>query len=290
MRSRLFALALVAALAAAGASPAFAADKETRQMMADIRMLQERQQQIQTTIAQLVEQLKAVEKSLDAKIDDQTEATRKGLADEKTVTTSIQTDLRSVRERLDSNTTQLGTIDGEITALRQLITSRPSFTAPDSSAQPPATTPDSSAAAPDTGSPMPGASPKALWDSAFADYTGGDYGLAVEGFKAYINASPNGAQAPDAQVNICNAYLNDKKYQQAVDACDAAIRNYPKAPGDIIPQAYYRKGLALMDLGQTDQAREAFDYVIKTWPDSTPAALASQAEQTLRPAAPAPRR
>ena len=56
-----------------------AANREHEQMMADIRMLQEQNQRLQLALAALNEALKAV----NAKLDDQAAATRKGFADQK---------------------------------------------------------------------------------------------------------------------------------------------------------------------------------------------------------------
>jgi len=60
-----------------------------------------------------------------------------------------------------------------------------------------------------------------------------------------------------------------------VEACDTAIRTYPNT--NSISDAYYRMGLALKSLKQMDRAREAFEYVVKTYPDSNAATLAQQA-------------
>jgi TolA-binding protein len=272
MKQRIFAFGLAAALVAAAAAPAAAADKETRQMMMDIRMLQEQEQQIQGALAALTDSLKALNASVTAKIDEQTEATRRGMADEKTVTTSISNDLRALREKIDDNTTRVGQNTAEILALRQLITARTSLPPADAGAAA-ASAPDTAAAA---GAGAQGESPTAMFSSAYGDYASGLYDLAIIGFKAYINSFPDQPQAADAQVYICNSFMQmqQPKFQEAVDACDAAIRNYPKA--NAAPMAYYRKGLALKALKQTDQARAAFDYIIKTWPDSDEASLARQ--------------
>jgi TolA-binding protein len=281
MKQRIFAFGLAAALVAAAAAPAAAADKETRQMMMDIRMLQEQEQQIQGALAALTDSLKALNASVTAKIDEQTEATRRGMADEKTVTTSISNDLRALREKIDDNTTRVGQNTAEILALRQLITARTSLPPADAGAAA-ASAPDAAAAAGAGAAPAgappaaQGESPTAMFSSAYGDYASGLYDLAIIGFKAYINSFPDQPQAADAQVYICNSFMQmqQPKFQEAVDACDAAIRNYPKA--NAAPMAYYRKGLALKALKQTDQARAAFDYIIKTWPDSDEASLARQ--------------
>jgi tol-pal system protein YbgF len=269
LRALLFALLVFAA--ATAARPAAAADKETRQMMADIRMLQEQEQQIQNTLAAITEALKAADARVAAKFDEQAEATRKGFADERTITSSISSDVRAVRERLDDNTTSLGKMMVEVQALRQLITSRSTLAVPDTTA-PDIAGSGASAVAPSQSAL--GASPTALFDQAMGDYSAGQYDLAIDGFKAFINSFPTAPQAADAQVRICNSFINSRKYSEAVDACDTAIRNYPKST--VAPDAWYRKGLALKELRQPELARAAFQFVVSTWPDSQAATLASQ--------------
>jgi TolA-binding protein len=52
-----------------------------------------------------------------------------------------------------------------------------------------------------------------------------------------------------------------------------------------VPEAYYKRGLALYRLGEADRARESFEIVIKQFPDSQPAILAGQRLEALnRPA------
>ena len=76
-------------------------------------------------------------------------------------------------------------------------------------------------------------------------------------------------------MQIGNSYFNDRKCDNAVEAYNAVIRNYPN--GNAVPEAYFKKGLALQSLGQRDPAREALEYVVKTYPDSSAALLAKQA-------------
>jgi tol-pal system protein YbgF len=119
-----------------------------------------------------------------------------------------------------------------------------------------------------------GTSPQRAWDTAYSDYTAGQYDLAVLGFEAYIKDFPKSDLADNAQVLIGKSLMLDNKYDKAVEAFDKAIRAYPS--GDAIPEAYYQKGLALQHLGQIDKARDAWDTVVKNHPDSTPANLARQ--------------
>jgi TolA-binding protein len=256
-------------LALGTTAPADAANKEHQQLMADIRMLQEQSQQLQNLIGHVTDALKAV----NARMDQQAETGRKAIADEKLIIDNLTNDARVIREKLDDNNVRIGSLTQEVEALRQSVQQMNSR---------PATTAESPGGA-SGGQPAPaqlGESPTKMFDAAYSDYTAGQYDLAVTGFKEFIRAFPRHDLADDAQVYICNAYLNDHKDQQAVEACDLAIRTYPA--GNAIPQAYYRKGLALRNLRNTAGAREAWETLVKNFPDSGEATLARQGLDGIR--------
>jgi tol-pal system protein YbgF len=256
-------------------APVSAADKETRQMMADIRMLQEQAQQLQVVLGALSEALKAV----NARIDQQTEANRRAFADQKLGADNLSNDLRIVREKMDDNNVRIGSLTQEVDAMRQSVQQLSSAPPPTMAAAndpgSPAATSDPTAVAPAPAAPTAaGASPQKLYDSAWTDYTTGQYDLAVLGFESYIKSFPRSDLADDAQVYIGNSYLQAGKNEKAVEAYDLAIRTYPT--GNLVPDAYYKKGTALLDLKQVDRAIEAFQFVAKTFPDSNAAILAKQ--------------
>jgi TolA-binding protein len=192
---------------------------------------------------------------------------------------NLTNDVRVIREKLDDNNVRIGSLTQEVDALRQGLqqTARPA---------PTGTEPDAAAAggAPPTAGTAPapppvGVSPKSLFESALSDYYAGQYDLAVVGFTEYIRSFPKSDTADDAQVLICNAYLTDGKYQKAVEACDLAIRTYPT--GDKIPDAYYRKGVALQSLRDLAGAREAFEQAIKADPNGVNGTAGTLAKQRL---------
>ena len=271
---------LLGAILLTVASPASAANKEHQQLMADLRMLQEQSQVLQNLIGSVTETLKAV----NTRLDQQAETTRKAFADQKLVIDNLTNDVRVIREKLDDNNVRIGSLTQEVDSLRQSMqqASRPSVTND-------AAGPQSGGGAPAAGSPSNsqpnagvGVSPKQLFDSAMSDYYSGQYDLAILGFGDYIKSFPKSDLADDAQVNICMAYLQDGKNDKAVEACDLAIRTYPT--GDKIPDAYYRKGLALRNLRDLNGARDAWDHVVKAFPDSDAGRLARQGlEQVKRP-------
>ena len=102
---------------------------------------------------------------------------------------------------------------------------------------------------------------------------------AIEQYVRLVDDQPQDWNAINA---LGDLYLKAGKNDKAVEACDVAIRTYPT--GDKIPDAYYRKGLALKNLRDLNGARDAWEHVVKTNPDSDAGRLAKQRlEQIKRP-------
>ncbi len=277
MRQKLSLLGLgVLAVVLATTTPADAANKEHQQLMADIRMLQEQSQVLQNLIGQVAEAVKAV----NTRLDQQAEANRKAMADQKLVIDNLSNDVRVIREKLDDNNVRLGSLSQEVDALRQALQA-PRPATPTSTSEQPDTSSGaqpSAAAAGGAAPAQPGStvvnSPKQMWDGAFSDYTAGNYDLAIIGFDAFIRTFPKSDQADDAQVYICSSYLQQNKNEDAVKACDVAIRTYPG--GNAIPEAYYRKALAQRNLKDVAGARSTLEELVKQFPDSQMAQMGDQ--------------
>jgi TolA-binding protein len=269
-------------VALAAASPASAANKEHQQLAADIRMLQEQTQLLHNMLGSLTETLKAV----NARLDDQTNAMRKAFADQKLLIDNLSSDLRVVREKVDDNNVRIASLTQELDALRQAMQqmARPSTTDAGavSTQGPPGAGATGAAETPTSAAPPPvvGVSPKQLYDTAWVDYTGGQWDLAIQGFEAYIRTFPKSEQACDAQVNIGKAHDYAGNKQKALEAFDKAIRDYPTAKG--LPNAYYQKGLILLDLKQPDQARDAFENAARIDPDGSAGRMAKQKLDQLK--------
>jgi tol-pal system protein YbgF len=246
--------------------------------MAEIRMLQEQQQQLQQMMGALAETLKTVS----TKIDDQTAGNRKAFADQKLQIDNVADVVRVLREKADDTNVRLSTVSQELEAVRQAMASSPAAQVlpPNPGAEPaPAGEPG---AAPTVAAPVPTTppgsapfiSPQRMYDNAYSDYTGGQYDIAIQGFNAYISSFPKSDKADDAQLNIGNAYYAAGKYREAGDAFQKVISNYPNS--DSVPAAYYKLGLTYTDLKQPDLARRAFETLAQKYPAAPEAILAKQ--------------
>lgn len=282
MKIRFSATLLALALTAASVSPTRAADKEQRQMMADLRILQEQSQQLQNLIAALNLALSESLKAVNQRLDTQTETNRKAFADQKLVIDNVSGDLRVLREKVDDNNVRVGSIGQELDALRQSVAAlsvlRPFGLESDAPASGAAG--DSAAVVP-SGAVGVGASPQKLLDGAMADYYSGQYDLAVLGLDSYIKTFPQSPQADYAQYHVGAAYLQQGKYDKAIEAYNTVIRNYPKS--SFAPDAYVNLGRAFKTLKQVDSARDAFEYVVKNYPDTVAATIAQQNLSTTKP-------
>lgn len=279
-RSRITAL-LFLALLAPQASYA-AANKEHLQLMAEIRMLQEQQQQLQAMIGSLSDAVKAVS----SKLDDQSAAMRKAMADQTLAVNGLGDNVRVIREKLDDTNVRIATASQEIDSLRQAIASAAAAPVPGTA---PAGT-EAGATAPPTGGPpaapapqVPpvgmGPSPQRAYDTSFDDYSAGRYELAITGFQTYISQFPKSPNAPNAQFYIGQAYSAQSKWPEARDAFQLVISNYPQSP--VVADAYYKLGQTYERLNQVDLAKKAYETVIGQFANSSAGLLAKQALDRL---------
>lgn len=267
---RILSLALACVLVSVlGAPPVAAANREHQVMMAEIRMLQEQNAQLQQLLNGLNDTLKA----LNAKIDDQAGLTRKAFADQRLTIDNLGESVRIVREKVDETNVRIATLAQDIESIRTSALSQPPAPAPvdPNAPAPPVADPNAP--------PATGTTPKQLFDLAFGDYTAGQWDLAIQGFQTYLKAYPKSPMSPQAAFYIGQAHYAAGRFKEAVAAYDQLIANYPGT--DSVADAYYKRGLAYERLGQIDRAKQSFEYVIKNFADSNTATLAKQALERL---------
>jgi tol-pal system protein YbgF len=290
-------LALLMLLPAA--SPAAAQNKEHLQMAAELRMLQEQNQQLSLAIQQTMEALKAV----NGRIDTAMEAMRKGFADQALATKNMAGDVSTIAERARDTDTKLRTLGDEITALQATITSLASsvaqgggsFAGPAASVDPNAPTPATPGApAPTTTMPLPstlGLSPSRMLEQAKGDYYRNQYELAITGFEQLIKTPQfaNTEAAAEAQYWIGESQFNLSKWAEAIAAYNLVLQKSPRA--SYASEALYKRGEAQRRQGDTAAARLSYEQAIKQYPDSVGARLAQQRLDGLpKPAATPPAR
>jgi tol-pal system protein YbgF len=273
-RERSFRLTLAALLLLVVCGPASAANKEHQQMMADIRMLQEQTALLRAQLAVLNDTLRSV----GAKLDGQADASRRAFADQKLLVDTISSNLQVVREKVDDNNVRISSLSQELEAVRLTIPQAISAAAAAATGGTPAAPPAGQAGAPGQtpppAAPPPGVSPQRMYELAWGDYVGAQYNLAISGFENYIRTYPRSEQAGDSQYFIGESYYQQGMFREAATAFDRGITDYPNSKR--VPDMYWKRGMAQNALGQTDRARESWEFVVKTFPSSDAGRLARQ--------------
>jgi tol-pal system protein YbgF len=297
MQNRLICASTVLAIIALAIPPAAAQSREQRQMMASLQILQEQAQQLANTVSSLQQSLDEAVKALGGRVEDANATQRKAFADQKLLIDGVAADVRVVRERSDDNNVRITALREELEALRtavlaiqaaQLAPPTPApVPGPDGTPLPETAPPTSAAATPPAAAPVPvpspappppasaaGLSPTRMLDTAKADYFTGQWSSAINGFEAFLRAFPRSESAGEAQFYIGETYSAQGRWRDAVAAYATVGQSYSTSP--LVPDAYYKQGLAYERLGQPDSARMAWEMVVKAYPDADAGRLAKQ--------------
>ena len=260
------------------------ADREHQQMMADIRMLQEQNSRLHLLLGALDETLQALMGRLNTRFDTQSDESRRGLADQKLLMDSVSGGVRVVREKVDETNVRVSSLAQEVEALRLAIP-RPQTPLTRLLVDPETGLPTGAAALSSPGADAPpvapGVSPQRMYNTAWSDYTTGQWELSIQGFEAYLSAFPGSEQADDAQFYIGENLYADGQFRDAADAYEQVVLAY--ADGDVVAEALYKRGLALSRLDEPELARQAFELVVKNHPENNMANLAQQQLDRMEP-------
>jgi tol-pal system protein YbgF len=260
-------------------APATAQSREHQQMAAELRQLQEQQQQLSIAVSQLAEAIKA----LHPRFDESNNAVRGALANLELTIKNMANDLSAIRAQAQETGTRIGSLSDEIEALRNTLEALPGQLSqaltPPAPVDPNAPAPSTGALTPPSPTPAPaistsGQSPTRMLTTAKSDYFQGQYSLAITGFDALLKAFPTSTAAAEAQFLIGESYWQEKKTAEAIAAYSAVIQNHPKSA--FVPEAYYKRGVAQQDANQLDAARASYEAAVKNYPDSTAATLSQQ--------------
>ena len=123
-------------------------------------------------------------------------------------------------------------------------------------------------------SPSTHLSPKEVYNMAYSDYRKGNFELAIDGFKMYVEQFPESPLADNSLYWIGECYFSQKKYAEAIEQFNELLLNYPR--GDRIPAAYLKKGISLMELGKKEESLIVFKLLISKYPLEEETKIAQQ--------------
>jgi TolA-binding protein len=162
--------------------------------------------------------------------------------------------------------------------------------APPASSSPPASGP-AAAAQPASGAGRQAAD---LYQTAYIDYTRGNYNLAVAAFREFIRLYPENDLAEKAQYWVGESHFSlgrdlqsrgdraraTQEFERAVQEFRKVLINYPR--GDRVPTAVYKEALALLEVQQPQLAEARFQFLVDQFPYTEEAAKAKEELTKLR--------
>ncbi len=238
------------------ASPALGANKDIERLQFQISSLSAQITDLQRLVQDNVAEVKRLNESL----AEQGSVVRRGAQDRRSQEEAWQVTLKDITDRL-----------GEIQERLQSSTLVPQAPAASLPAQPPSGEPTPATggtAPPYYPSPAGGAppAPRELYSQAYADFARGNYDLAISGFEEYLRTYPSTEFSDNAQYWIGECLYGKQKYAESVESWNTLFRDFPSS--DKLPDARFKKGLALERLGRRSQALVEYRYVVDRYPNS----------------------
>jgi tol-pal system protein YbgF len=265
-----------------GPAPVGAVAREIIELQTGVNQLIQGQQAMQMAITQdSAVQRTLIEQSMDSvnKLSTSMAAVQKNTQDLSATSgarlDTMGTQVQGLSDNVADLQARLGKLDQKLTDIQNTLQNVDSKLASPGSAPPPATTyngpgPGSSSAAPPSGGapPMSSAAPPAsadvLYSNGLRDINGKHYELATQEFQDYLKFYSDTDLASNAQFYLGEIAFMQNQYQQALDAYNKVIENFPKSFK--LASARMRKGYCLAELGQKAAAIRELRTVVRQYP------------------------
>src|SRR5258708_3411639 len=277
MRIRHIAIFSAAVLAGAlagslvGPRPAEAVAREIIELQRDVTSLLQGQKDLSTQVTQdhtvmktLIEQSNDNVGKLGATMGSLQKSVQDVQANSGARLDTMSTQVQGLSDNLEEIKSRLGKLNQQLVDLQnsvQSLDAKISGTAPapaTGTASPTASTAGSSA--------MPAGAPSAdtLYSNGLRAITSGKYDLARSEFQDYLKYYGDTDLASNAQFYLGEISFKQKQFADAVASYEKVLTNYPKSFK--LAPARLRKGMALIELGQKNNAVREFREVVRRYP------------------------
>jgi len=268
------AVLLVAGMSVLSPAPVFGVAKEIIQLQTQVQALQDQMARMQQAFDERMGVMRSlVEQSTDNinRMGTAVEGLQKSVQQQNTDSggrvDQVSSQIQALHDSLDELKARVAKVSKQLddmSAARESLAQQPNAsTAPGQ----PGSTPGQLQAPP----------ADVLYNNALRDYNAAKYQLAVQEFADYLKFYGNTDLAGNAQFYIADIEFRRGDYQQAVQDYDKVLEQYPG--GNKVPAAQLRKGLALLELGQTQAGTKELNSLIARYPRSIEA---TQARERLR--------
>jgi tol-pal system protein YbgF len=263
-----------------GPKPALAVAREIIELQRDVTALLAGQKDLQTQMTQdhtvqktLIEQSSDSVNKLNATMNSVQKSVQDVQANSGTRLDTMSTQVQGLSDNLEEIKSRLGKLNQQLVDLQnsvQSIDARLSGGAPVTS--PGNTTPGTPSASPaPSGSGASSLAPSGpppsadtLYSNGLRDITNGKYELARTEFQDYLRYYGDTDLASNAQFYLGEIAYSQHQYEQAIQEYDKVLNNYPKSFK--LATARYKKGMALLELGQKNPGIKELRDVVKRYP------------------------
>jgi tol-pal system protein YbgF len=260
-----------------GPKPALAVAREIIELQRDVTSLLAGQKDLQTQMTQdhtvqktLIEQSSDSVNKLNTTMNSLQKSVQDVQANSGTRLDTMSTQVQGLSDNLEEIKSRLGKLNQQLVDLQNSVQSIDARLAGGA----PATSP-SGAGAPSPGSASPSGSASAapsgpppsadtLYSNGLRDITNGKYDLARSEFQDYLHYYGDTDLASNAQFYLGEIAYQQHQYDQAIEEYDKILNNYPKSFK--LPAARYKKGMALLELGQKSSGIKELRDVVKRYP------------------------
>jgi tol-pal system protein YbgF len=121
---------------------------------------------------------------------------------------------------------------------------------------------------------------KELYTQAYNLYAGGDYEKSRKLFQEFFKLHPGSGLVDNALYWIASCYYKEKKFEEAISACDDAIKKFPK--GKKTPDAYYLQALSFCEIKDPLTAQILLETLTQNFPDTEAARLGKKKYDELK--------
>lgn len=115
---------------------------------------------------------------------------------------------------------------------------------------------------------------QAMYDAAFNALKAGNYKAAIDGFRGFVAAYPTSPLASNAQYWLGEAFYVNRDYQSAIAAFQKVMTDWPDSRK--APDALVKVGFTQSAMGRNGDARVTLEEVVRKYPGTEAAQLASE--------------
>jgi tol-pal system protein YbgF len=261
---------------AVGPRPALAVAREIIELQRDVTSLLQGQKDLTTQMTQdhtatrtLIEQSSNSVNKLDATMSGLEKSVRDVQANSGARLDTMSTQVQGLSDNLEEIKSRLGKLNQQLVDLQntvQTLDAKLSNSGAVASTSSPSASGTSPAAAPTGASAPAGPAPSAdtLYSNGLRDITSGKYDLARSEFQDYLKYYGETDLASNAQFYLGEIAYSQRQFDVAVSEYEKVLNNYPKSFK--LAPARYKKGMALIELGQKTSGVRELREVVRRFP------------------------